>query len=314
VKSGFDAETPTGSAHASRERPALTIAIQGELGSNSHMAALNVLSSHGSASFGQGAELLPCAVSAEVFERLEDGAAVLAVLPIENSLYGSVFEHYDLLLDSAVTVVGETMLRIRHNVIAAPGVELTQLRRILSHPVALSQCRKWLRAHPEIEAVPFYDTAGSVKEVMASGLRDCAGLAPELAAREYGGRAIVRGVEDHKENYTRFYVLTAATVTSWPAGANKASVAFSLEHRPGSLIEALEVFRRAALNLTKIESRPVPGRPWEYVFFADVRFEEGACFDRALDELRANCEMVKELGRYRAALLDANGEPSFSGS
>jgi prephenate dehydratase len=112
-------------------------------------------------------------------------------------------------------------------------------------------------------------------------------------------------VEDHKENYTRFYVLTAAKVTSWAAGANKASIAFSLEHRPGSLIEALEVFRRAGLNLTKIESRPVPGRPWEYVFFVDLRFEDGRRLDESLADLRKSCEMVKELGRYRAAVSDS---------
>jgi prephenate dehydratase len=298
------------------ERVALKIAIQGELGSNSHMAALNVLSGQGGVLFSQvsqartrlskGApELMPCSLSADVFDRLADGTASLAVLPIENSLYGSVFEHYDLLLDSGVTVVGETTLRIRHNVIAAPGVKLEDLRRVMSHPVALSQCRKWLHEHPKIEAVPFYDTAGSVKEVMQSGRRDCAGLAPELAAREYSAQVIVSGVEDHRENYTRFYVLTAAKVTSWAVGANKASVAFSLEHRPGSLIEALEVFRQAGLNLTKIESRPVPGRPWEYVFFADVRFEDGGRLDEALDQLRGTCEMVKELGRYRASVSDS---------
>ena len=249
--------------------------------------------------------MMPCGLSADVFERLEDGTADIAVLPIENSLYGSVFEHYDLLLESNVTILGETMLRIRHNVIAAPGVELKDLRRVLSHPVALAQCRRWFRQHPEIEVVPFYDTAGSVKEVMRSGLRDCAGLAPELAAREYGGEVLLGGVEDHADNYTRFYVLTAARVIQWPENANKASVAFSLEHRPGSLIEALEVFRLAGLNLTKIESRPVPGRPWEYVFFVDLRFEEALRLDQALHTLRTKCEMVKELGRYEAAAADS---------
>jgi prephenate dehydratase len=280
------------------------------------MAALNVLAGHGGVLFHGGAqeqtafsttlpEIMPCALSADVFDRLADGTAAMAVLPIENSLHGSVFEHYDLLLDSGATVVGETMLRIRHNVIGAPGVHLNDLRRVMSHPVALSQCRKWFRAHPAIEVVPFYDTAGSVKEVMSSGRRDCAGLAPELAAREYGAQVIASGVEDHRENYTRFYVLTPAGVTEWAANANKASVAFSLEHRPGSLIEALEVFRRSGLNLTKIESRPVPGRPWEYVFFVDVRFEDLRRLNESLAELRGICEMVKELGRYRAAVSES---------
>jgi prephenate dehydratase len=282
---------------------ALRIAIQGELGSNSHMAALAALSAMAGApgTAPVEAELLACGVSAEVFERLENGTATMAVLPIENSLHGSVFEHYDLLLDSGVSVVGETLLHIQHNVIAAPGVKLAEVRRVMSHPVALSQCRRWLREHPEIEVVPFYDTAGSVKQLMASGARDVAGIAPGLAARQYGAEVLVPGVEDHKENYTRFYVLVPEREASWQPDANKLSVAFSLEHRPGSLIEALEVFREAGLNLTKIESRPVPGRPWEYVFFADLRFDDAPRLDQALAELRERCEMVRELGRYRAA-------------
>ncbi len=224
----------------------------------------------------------------------------MAVLPIENSLHGSVAEHYDLLLGHEVSVVGETLLRIRHNVVAAPGVRMDEVRRVLSHPVALSQCRRWLRAHPEIEAVPFYDTAGSVKQVMEVGWRDTAGIAPALAAREYGAEVLVAGVEDHAENFTRFLVLTRG-VSAEVEGANKLSVAFSVEHRPGTLLEALEAFRGVGLNLTKIESRPVQGRPWEYVFFVDVRFEDEGRVGAALTGLRGTCQMVKELGRYRAA-------------
>jgi prephenate dehydratase len=246
-------------------------------------------------------EMVPCGVSAEVFERLEAGSADLAVLPIENSLHGSVFEHYDLLLESGVRVVGEAQLRIRHNVIGMPGVKLEDLRRVMSHPVALSQCRRWLREHPRIEAVACYDTAGSVKQAMAQGLTDAAGIAPELAAQQYGAEVIVPGIEDHRENYTRFYVLTAGTAPENPDGIDKASLAFSLEHRPGSLIAALETFYRAGLNLTKIESRPVPGKPWEYVFFVDLRFEHVGQLDDALRELAECAAMVKELGRYKAA-------------
>ncbi len=271
------------------------IAIQGELGSNSHMAALRVLD-------GELAEIVPCGVSAEVFERLASGAATMAVLPIENSLHGSVFEHYDLLLESGVRVVGEVMLKIQHHVIVVPGVKLEEVKRVMSHPVALSQCRRWLREHPEIEAVPFYDTAGSVKQLMAAGLKDAAGIAPKLAATEYGAEVLVAGIEDHRENYTRFYVLRKDGEEATDE-ADKASLAFSLAHRPGSLIEALEVLRAAELNLTKIESRPVPGKPWEYVFFVDVRFAQVQQLEAALAGLRRGCEMVRELGRYRAAGL-----------
>ena len=224
----------------------------------------------------------------------------MAVLPIENSLHGSVFEHYDLLLENGVRVVGETMLKIRHNVIAIPGVRLKEVKRVMSHPVALSQCRRWLREHPEIEAVPFYDTAGSVKQMIAAGLKDAAGIAPELAATQYGAEILVAGIEDHRENYTRFYVLRKDGEETRD-GADKGSLAFSLEHRPGSLIEALQVLRDAGLNLTKIESRPVPGKPWEYVFFVDVGFSRVQQLDEALFGLRGRCEMVRELGRYRAA-------------
>ncbi len=267
----------------------MKVAIQGEPGSNSHMAALEV--------YGAQVDVLPCSLSAEVFERVEEGAAEAAVLPIENTLHGSVAEHYDFLLGHAVRIVGERLLRIRHNVIAAPGVRLGEIRRVLSHPVALSQCRAWLRAHPEIEAVPYYDTAGSVKTLMAEGLRDTAGIAPDLAAREYGAHVLVPGVEDHAENYTRFYVLRRDEGVT--AGSDKLSVAFALEHRPGSLIAALESF--AGLNLTRIESRPVVGAPWEYVFFVDLRFGDVAALEQALKRLRGRCRMVKELGRYVAA-------------
>jgi len=277
------------------------VAIQGELGSNSHMAALKVFAED--LPEAGAPELLPCALSAEVFERLADGAAAIAVLPIENSLHGSVFEHYDLLLESNARVVGETQLRIRHNVIAAPGVKLADVKRVMSHPVALSQCRRWLREHAGIAATPFYDTAGSVKQLMAQGLTDCAGIAPELAARQYGAEILVGGIEDHRENYTRFYVLTAGHFAA-ETSADKASLAFSLEHRSGSLIEALEVLRGGGMNLTKIESRPVPGKPWEYVFFVDLRFEEVAHLDQALTALTGRCVMVKELGRYRAAGME----------
>ena len=172
----------------------LRVAIQGEAGSNSHMAAVQA--------FGSAIEVVPCRISADVFERLAGGAVDEAVLPIENSLHGSVTEHYDLLREG-VWIAGETMLRIVHNVIVAPGVKLGDVRRVSSHPVALSQCRHWLRAHPEIEVLGAYDTAGSVKELMAANSRDAAGIAPKLAAQVYGAEVLVAGIEDHPENWTR---------------------------------------------------------------------------------------------------------------
>jgi prephenate dehydratase len=281
------------------------IAIQGELGSNSHMAALAMLENARGAG---GIEIAACATSAEVFERVVAGTVDAAVLPIENSLHGSVAEHYDLLLAQPVRIARESLMRIRHNLIARPGVAPEDIKRVISHPVALSQCRKWLAARPWFDVVNFYDTAGSVKHLMAEELDDTAGIAPELAARQYGAEVLVAGIEDHAENYTRFHLLLrepALRASVWPAeaeaGANKASLAFSLEHRPGTLVLALEEFARAGVNLTKIESRPVPGTPWEYVFFVDVRFDSQAQIDAALKAVARHCHMLKELGRYVAA-------------
>jgi prephenate dehydratase len=256
-------------------------------------------------------EIAACTTSAEVFERVVAGSVDGAVLPIENSLHGSVAEHYDLLLAQPVRIARESMMRIRHNLIARPGVAPEDIKRVISHPVALSQCRNWLAARPWFDVVNFYDTAGSVKHLMAEGLNDTAGIAPELAARQYGAEVLVAGIEDHAENYTRFHLLLREPAVGGKPGdarldqgagiPDKASLAFSVEHRPGSLVRALEEFARAGVNLTKIESRPVPGMPWEYVFFVDVRFDSLSQIDAALGQLARHCQMVKELGRYAAA-------------
>lgn len=272
----------------------MKVAIQGELGSNSHMAALAMMGA---------VEIVSAAVSSEALGKIVRGEVQGAVLPIENSLHGSVAEHYDLLLRMPVKIEGEGMIRIRHNVIGMPGVKLEEVRRVLSHPVALSQCRRYLEEHPELEVMPFYDTAGSVKHVMAEGLREVAGIAPELAATQYGGEVLVEGIEDHAENYTRFHWITAgeAAESGSDGAADKMSLAFHVEHRPGTLVEALQGLAGAGVNLTKIESRPVVGRPWEYVFYVDVRYRERAQAEEALQALGRSCAMVKVLGRYRAA-------------
>lgn len=277
----------------------MKVAIQGEMGSNSHMATVAMLGNL------KGLEIVACTVSAEVMSKVVAGEVDGAVLPIENSLHGSVAEHYDLLLELPVRIERESLLRIRHNVIAAPGVKLGEVRKVMSHPVALSQCRHFLASHPEFEVVPFYDTAGSVKHVMADGLRDVAGLAPELAASWYGAEVLVPGVEDHAQNFTRFHLILRDGVDSDQFGPadepDKMSVAFAIEHRPGTLVDALTRLAEAGVNLTKIESRPVPGSPWEYVFYVDARFDSRERAVAALEALRSHCRMVKVLGRYRAA-------------
>ncbi len=270
----------------------MRIAIQGEPGSFSHEAALKA---------EPKATILPCALSAEAFAAVCSGEADAAVIPIENSLAGSVLEHYDLLLARDVAVESEWLLRIRHNLIGVPGTSLERIRQAYSHPVALAQCRRFFTEHPEIEAAPFYDTAGSVKQLMELRESSVAAIASAQAASHYGGEILRAGIEDNAENYTRFFLIrTRARIEADPH-PDKVSLAFAVENRPGSLVAALEVFAALSTNITKLESRPVPGRPWEYVFYADYQLADPSVADQALVRLPKHCSMVRELGRYRAA-------------
>ena len=252
-------------------------------------------------------EVLACAVSSDVFAALVDGRAACAVLPIENTLHGSVMEHYDLLIKHPVRLDAEGLLQIRHNLIAAPGVELSAIRTVLSHPVALNQCRNFLASFTQARALPFYDTAGSVKHIMEQSLSDTAGLAPELAAQEYGANILQRGVEDHAQNLTRFHLIRRSEdpVPRFTDAPDKLSIAFALEHRPGTLVRALQALASAGVNLTRIESRPVVGQPWEYIFFVDFRFPDVATAEAALKALEPETRMLRELGRYKAASAPA---------
>lgn len=268
-----------------------TIAIQGESGSFSHEAAMRLF---------PDARVLPCALSPMAFHAVLSGAADAAVLPIENSLAGSVLEHYDLLLEHAVKIEREMLLRIEHNLIALPGTKLSGIERVLSHPVALAQCRQFFARHPEMQATPSYDTAGSVKLITEGRDATAAAIAPARAASEYGAEILERNIEDNAQNYTRFLVVTPESAPR-VADADKASLAFTLPNRPGALVSALQVLADLGANLTRLESRPVLGQPWHYVFYADYRFEEPEMADTALAELAAICTSVKELGRFPAA-------------
>ncbi len=270
----------------------MRLTIQGEPGSFSHEAALKAV---------PGATIVPCALSAEVFAAVTDGAADGAVIPIENSLAGSVLEHYDLLLAHDVAIESEWLLRIRHNLIGVPGAGLKTVRQVYSHPVALAQCRRFFAEHPEIEAAPFYDTAGSVKQLME--LRDpgIGGIASAQAAAHYGGQILLAGIEDNPENFTRFFLIRRRERVQPEPHPDKVSLAFTVENRAGTLVDALQVFAELGTNLTRIESRPVPGRPWEYVFYTDYQLADPQAADKALELLPRHCSMVRELGRYRAA-------------
>lgn len=270
----------------------MKVAIQGEPGSFSYEAAKKL---------NPDAEIVPCSLSAEVFATLTSGEVDAATIPIENSLAGSVLEHFDLLLAHDVQVERETLLRIRHNLIALPGSSIEGIRRVYSHAVALAQCRRFLGAHRNMQAIAFYDTAGSVKQLAELGDLQIAGIASQAAASYYGAQILASGIEDDPENFTRFFFVRRKGEATTDPQANKMSIAFSVENRPGSLVTALSELSAIGTNLTKIESRPVHGKPWEYIFYVDSQIQSAEEGSRAIAALRAHCSMVKELGRYREA-------------
>jgi prephenate dehydratase len=269
----------------------MRIAIQGELGSFSHQAAEAMLPQ---------ALVVPCARSLEVFDRVKRGTVDGAVIPIENSLAGSVAEHFDLLLGREVHIVREFRLRIVHNLIALPGAKIQDVRRVFSHPVALDQCRQLFAKNPRLEPVPFYDTAGSVKHVVGDGLRDAAGIASRRAAEVYRGKILKAGIEDDKKNFTRFFLIRRGKRRT-ARNADKTSLAFSVNNIPGALFKALSVFALRDISLSKIESRPVRGRPWEYVFFVDLLRGDDEDSRNALRHLSEIAELVKVLGIYEGS-------------
>jgi prephenate dehydratase len=273
----------------------MRVAIQGEPGSFSHEAALRLIPE---------ATIVHCSFSPEVFRSLADRDVDAAVIPIENSLAGSVVEHYDLLLAHDVSVTQETLLGIHHNLIVVPGTKLERVRQVYSHPIALAQCRHFFEQHPEIESVPYYDTAGSVKQLMELRDRSFAAIASERAAAHYGAEVLLSDLEDNSENYTRFFLIRRREEAQVPAGADKVSLAFRVENRPGTLVGALHAFAHQGINLTKIESRPVHGRPWQYVFYTDYQLASPESADKALESLGRHCSMVKELGRYKAGAIE----------
>jgi prephenate dehydratase len=272
-----------------RETKPVTVAIQGEQGAFSHRAALDL--------FGPDLTLLPQTTFDGLFAAVTSGAADRAICPIENSLAGSVHENYDRLWASTLHVVGETQVRIRLCLIGKPGASLATVRRVASHPVALAQCRTFFAQHPEMEAVAAYDTAGSVMDLLRKdGPVTQAAIASQLAAELYGGKVLVEGIEDHPENYTRFLVL--AREPRPLSGSTKTSLVFTLVNSPGVLYRALGLFAERGLDLTKIESRPLRGKPWEYAFYLDVGGDPEGPLHAALDELRKIAPELRVLGSY----------------
>lgn len=270
------------------------VAFQGEPGAFSEEAALRLL--------GPEVVTAPRPTFDSAFRALEEGAAEALLVPVENSLAGSVVRVYDLLLASRLGIKAEITLRIEHHLIGCPGASLAGIGSVESHPMALAQCERYLAAHPQWKRVPAEDTAGSVREVTARGYRSQAAIAGRRAAERYGGVILASNVEDNAENFTRFLLLApTVNLPEEAPGADKMTLAVRLAHRPGALLAAIEPFARHGVNLLKIESRPIHGRPWEYQFFIDVAAGEPERLKAACDVLRSVAQEVRVLGLYVAA-------------
>jgi len=268
------------------------VAFQGERGAFSEEAAVKLL--------GEEITLVPRPTFEAAFNAIADRAADYILAPIENSLAGSVHRSFDLLVDSPLNILAEVIIPIAHNLIAAPDAKFEEITVVESHPVALAQCEQFFSAHPRLKRIATEDTAGSVRDVVASGDRSRGAIAGRRAAEIYGGAILREHLEDNCENYTRFLLLSDSANSA--KDADKLSLVFQLDHRPRALYNALEPFARRNVNLMKIESRPVHGRPWQYRFYLDLqasrRDPEVAA---ALRELESLVVELRILGSYVSA-------------
>ena len=267
----------------------MRIAFQGEPGAYSEAAAL---------AFDPSAEPVACPSFEAVFQAVSDGTAARGILPMENTIGGSIHRNYDLLVEHELPIVGEVQLKVDHCLLALPGVRLEDIRVVHSHPQALAQCEKFLQGLPGVEITAVYDTAGGGKLIREKGLRNDAAIASARAAQVFGLEILRRGIQDFDTNITRFFVVGRQAVTE---GADKTSIVFALPSEPGSLFRALSVFALRKIDLTKLESRPIRGRAWEYMFYADlaVSRDDVQC-GRALVNLAEFARWVRTLGSYPA--------------
>ncbi len=266
----------------------MRIAFQGAPGAYSEAAAQRAW---------PGAETVPCEHFEDVFAAVASGHTSHGLLPVENSTGGSIHQNYDLLLEHDLPIVAETELQVIHSLIALPGTELSEIRRVCSHPQALAQCEAFLRRLPNIEIVATYDTAGSARLIRDQGLRDTAAVASARAAEIFGLAVLQSAIQDYRDNITRFLLIARDPEPLGPP--DKTSVVFALPNSPGALFKALSVFALRDIDLTKLESRPMRGRPWEYLFYVDLAAGRAdvRC-GRAIVHLAESARWVKTLGSY----------------
>ncbi len=272
------------------------VAFQGERGAFSEQACRQLLDGE--------LDFAPRERFVDIFEALASGEVDHAVVPIENTLAGSVHENYDHLLNFKLPIVAETRVRIVHNLIGRPDSEFEQIRRAISHPVALGQCLTFFREHPQIRAESHYDTAGSVKTVMEGDDPTVAAIASSAAAKVYSAKILRAEIEDDRENYTRFFLLAPEAPASPPAGPGdlKTSIVFTIRNEPGALFKSMSAFALRDISLAKIESRPLRGRPWEYLFYLDFLGspDQPNCLN-AMNHLAEMTGLLAVLGCYREA-------------
>lgn len=273
----------------------MRVGFQGEPGAFSEAAAVQLL--------GEEIRTVPRATFDATFAAIGEGTADALLVPVENTLAGSVLRVYDLLLESPLEMCGETILPIELQLMGMPGTGAENLRMVASHPMALAQCERFFRAHPQVKRVPAEDTAGSVREMIERGDRSAGAIAGRRAAGHYGAVILQENIQDNAENFTRFVLLLPPDEAARFRGtdAQKVSVAMRLAHKPGALLASLEPFARHGVNLLKIESRPIHGRPWEYQFFLDVEADQPESLEQSLKEIREATSELRVLGRYRAA-------------
>jgi len=266
----------------------MKVAFQGEHGAYSEQAIFEY--------FGKDVETIPCESFDALFDAVASKSGDAGFAPIENSLAGSIHQNYDLLLRHNLYIVGEYFLRVRHCLITLPDVKKEDIKKAISHPQALGQCANYLR-NLCIKPESVYDTAGSVKMLKESGARDTAAIASKRAAELYGMQILEEGIEDNTENFTRFLIIQREA--SVPKEEAKTSIVFTLKNQPGSLFKAMSVFALRDIDLTKIESRPLQGKPWEYLFYIDfIGSTEDEVCKKALENLGEYALMLRVLGSY----------------
>lgn len=275
-------------SHSEEPKRGICIAFQGEPGAYSEAAALE--------HFGPNAQPLPCENFETVFSLVEKGRAAYGMIPIENSLAGSIHRNYDLLLQNNVRIVGERYLRVRHCLLTIPGARMEDIEKVISHPQALAQCDRYLRNH-NLKSEAFYDTAGAAKHLATTRDPHLAAIASRRAGEVYGMQILADGIEDNQANFTRFLVIAKEPAT--PGEDAKTTIVFALRNQPGSLFKALSVFALRDIDLTKIESRPLVGTPWDYLFYVDFAAStETTVVKRALEHLEEYAVSLRILGSY----------------